>query len=269
MRCCPGLLTLLLPFITWMNIPANADAQITDTALAPAIAPTGALRVALNLGNGVLVQQDRQSGELRGVTVELSRAIAAQLQLDLAFVTYGSANMAFADAANNVWDITFMGLEPERATQVSFTRPYVFIGGTYLVPTNASFRSVNDVDTQGVTIAAGSGSAYDLYLTRNITQAELVRSQTSALAIENFLAGNTTVVAGVRQTLIEAAQGRTDLRVLDDNFMRIEQAMAVPADRAPAVTAWLDSFIAEQIRTGFIRRALDTTGQAGVEVPQP
>ena len=238
------------------------------TALSTALAPTGELRVALNLGNGVLAQQDPDTGELAGISVELSRAIADYFGLQVSFSTYNSANMVFEQAANNVWDLSFMGVEPARQTMVSFTRPYVYIEGTYMVPANSNFQQAAELDAPGITIAAGSGSAYDLFLTRTINSAELVRRPTSALAIDWFLAGNTDVVAGVRQTLLETAADRPDLRVLPDSFMRIEQAMVVPADRPAAVITFLDAFIAERIASGFIRAGLDATGQFGAIVPE-
>lgn len=266
-------IALFLAIMTTFVLLAPARAQQTNPPennanLAQAFAPGGQLRVAINLGNGVLAQQDPQSGELGGVSVMLARAIADELGIGVSFMTYGSAGLAFADAANNVWDLTFMGLEPERATEVNFSRPYVYIQGTYLVRADASYRNVVDVDAPGVTIAAGNGSAYDLFLSRNIERAELARRPTSAQAIVYFLEGNSDVVAGVRQTLQDTARGRSDLRVLDDSFMRIEQAIAVPGDRADTVTEFLNNFIEKRLVSGFIRAGLDATDQSGAVVPQ-
>ena len=139
------------------------------------LAPTGKLRAAINLGNMVLAQKDPASGELRGVTADLARELGRRLGLPVELVPFDAAGKVFDALKNGVWDIAFLAIEPVRAAEIAFTAPYVIIEGVYMVPTNSSLRTVEEVDRDGVRIAVNKGSAYDLFLTRTLKHAQLVR----------------------------------------------------------------------------------------------
>src|SRR5215212_8489380 len=150
-------------------------------------APSGKLRAAINLGNGVLVQKDKTSGELRGVTIELARELAKRASVPLELVEYESAGKVFQALKSGAWDIAFLAVEPVRAAEIDFTAPYVLIEGTYMVPKDSALKKIEDVDKAGIRIAVATGSAYDLYLTRTIKNATLVRAPTGPLAMEMFM----------------------------------------------------------------------------------
>jgi len=184
-------------------------------------------------------------------------------------VTYLSAGMVFDAVDRGEWDIAFLAIEPERAEKVSFSQPYVYIDGTYLVRNDAPYRSIADLDRDGVTIAVGRGAAYDLFLTRNLDNATLLRLPTSAEAIAQFKAGGADAVGGVRQALVDAARDDSGLRVLEDRFMQIGQGIAVPGTRAAAGADYVDGFVEEMKAAGQVRMALDASGQDGAVVPPP
>lgn len=250
-------------------------ATAPDPQIVRTLAPTGRLRAAINLGNGVLAQRD-PSGKLGGVSFVLATALAQRLGVPLEPVVYDAAGRVTDDAAKGVWDIAFVARDPERAKSIVFTTAYVLIEGSYLVPKAGPYKAVADLDKPGVRIAVGRGAAYDLYLTRALKFAELVREPTSDAAIVAYLGGQDRLdaAAGVRQALLAGAKGRPDLTVLSPGYTRIDQAMALPTSHA-AAQGFVEAFLDGMKASGAVRRALDETGQDGAVVaplstePQP
>ena len=223
------------------------------------IAPTGRLRVALNFGNIVLAQRG-ENGEPQGISVDLANELAKRLGLEVDFLSYESAGVVADLAQKDVWDIAFMARDPARATGISFTAPYVIIEGSYLVAEASPLQSIADVDAKGVRIAVGKGAAYDLFLSRALKNAELVRAATSADAIDLFIADKLESVAGVKQPLIKYAAAHPGYRVIEGRFTAIEQAMAVPKGR-PIAYAYVHAFVEEMKGSGFVAGGLSRSKQ--------
>jgi len=239
-------------------------------AVSPAVladlAPDGTLRAAINFGNPVLAQQ-AADGSPQGVSVELAQALAAALDVPLEMVTFDAAGKVFAALDQNLWTVAFMAIEPVRSEQIAFSEPYVAIEGTYLVRSESRFMNVAELDSAGLQLAVGKGAAYDLYLSRTLKHAQLQRAETSAGAIDLFLSQGLDAAAGVRQPLEKFAASHPGYRVLDGQFTSIRQAMAVPRSRT-AGAQFIQAFIQRHKANGFVRNALDTTGQADVTVPK-
>lgn len=231
------------------------------------LAPTGRLRAALNFGNIVLAQRDAQ-GQPAGVTVDLARELARRLGLEVDFLSYESAGVVADQAQDGVWDIGFMARDPARATGISFTAPYVIIEGSYLVPADSPLNTIGDVDASGVRVAVGKGAAYDLFLSRTLKHAEIVRAATSADAIDLFVADKLEAVAGVKQPLIKYAAAHPGWRVIEGRFTAIEQAMAVPKGRAQAF-AYVHAFVEEMKASGFVADGLARSQQFDAAVAPP
>ncbi len=232
------------------------------------LAPTGALRAAINYGNGVLAQKG--AGGPQGISVDLSRELAKRLGVKLELVTFEAAGKAFEAAKANVVDVLFVAIEPVRAADVEFSPPYVLIEGTYLVPKDSALKEVGDVDRAGVRVAVGRGSAYDLYLTRTLKNATLVHAATGGCCamIDLFRAEKLEAVAGVRQPLVEYAKSHADVRVMDGRFQEIRQAMGTPKGRL-AGAAYLRTFIEEMKASGFVADALKRSNQPDAQVAPP
>jgi polar amino acid transport system substrate-binding protein len=231
------------------------------------LAPQGTLRAAINYGNPVLAQRGAD-GEPAGVSVALARALAERLGVPLQLVTYDAAGKVFAALEQGAWDLAFLAIEPVRAAQIAFSEPYVIIEGTYLLREEDPARQVAELDRAGRRIAVGQGAAYDLYLSRTLTQAELVRASTSATAIDWFVEQGLDAVAGVRQPLETYAAAHPGYRVLEDSFTEIRQAMAVPKGK-DAAAAFVQAFLDEQLRNGFVARELAASGQGDVRLGTP
>lgn len=229
------------------------------------LAPTGVLRVAINYGNPVLAQRSADKAEPRGVSADLARALAQQLGLDIRFISFDAAGKVFEAVSDGIWDLAFMAVDPHRAEAVEFTAPYVLIEGTYMVKKEDPWQSVAELDQEGMRISVGKGAAYDLFLSRQLQHARIVRGATSADAIRLFVEGKSDCAAGVRQPLEAYAAEHSGYRVLADSFTSIQQAMAVPKGRKTA-QAYLESFIAEMKVNGFVAQALENSQQTAAAV---
>lgn len=229
------------------------------------LAPSGTLRVGINLGNPVIAQKDAASGELRGVGPALGRELAKRAGVPVAFTSYETAGKLADAVKRDEWDVAFLAIDPARAVDIGFTEAYVLIEGTYMVPEGSPIRQVEEVDQAGRRIAVGLKTAYDLHLTREIRKAELVRSDSSRAAIAQYLAGGADVVAGVRQPLAAAARANPGHRVLPDSFMVIRQASGVPKARA-AAQSYLAEFIVAAKKSGLVDSALRESGIVDVTV---
>ena len=232
------------------------------------LAPTGKLRAAINYGNTVLAQKDPATGEARGVSVDLARELSWRLNVPLEIVPYDAAGKVTADATKNVWDVGFFAIDPKRAEDTVFTAPYVIIEGGYAVPASSPIQSVEEVDREGVRIAVSNRSAYDLYLSRNLKQAQLVRAPSPQASFEMFASEKLPVLAGVKAAVVEWTKKNPGYRVLDGRFMIIEQAMAMPKDRERSIE-YLRKFVEEQKANGFVAAALARSGQKDAIVAPP
>jgi polar amino acid transport system substrate-binding protein len=186
----------------------------------------------------------------------------------LEFVHFDSARKVFETVDAGVWDVAFLAIDPLRAAGISFTAPYVIIEGSYLVPEDSPLRTIADVDRAGVRVAAGRGTAYDLYLSRELKQAQLVRAPNSADAIGLFVEQGLEAAAGVRQPLVAFAASHPGLRVIEGSFTKIEQAMGTAKART-AGAAYLRRFIEEMKAAGFIADALRASNQHDAVVAAP
>jgi polar amino acid transport system substrate-binding protein len=230
------------------------------------LAPTGKLRAAINFGNGVLAQKG-PNGEARGVSVDLAHALGKKLGVPVELITVQAAGKSFEALASGAADVGFIAIEPARAAELDFTPPYVLIEGTYLVRQDSPLQRIEDVDKPGIKIAVGLASAYDLYLTRTIKHAELVRAQTGgAGGLALFREQQIDVAAGVREALEAYAKEHADVRVMSGHFQEIQQAMGTAKGRAAGL-AYLRGFIEEMKAYGFVATALKNSGQTAPVAP--
>lgn len=235
---------------------------------AQALAPSGTLRAAINLGNPVLAQRGPAAGEPRGVSAELARALAQRLGVPVRFVIFDEAGEVAAAAAKDAWDVAFLAIDPVRAATIAYTAPYVLIEGVYAVPATSPLDSVEGVDRPGVRICVAERSAYDLYLTRALKQAQLVRLPNGARSEAAFLAGQCETIAGVKQPVQALVRAHPGLRLVPGRFMAIQQAMVVPKAHEAGL-AFLRAFVEQAKASGMVRKALDASGQPDAEVAPP
>lgn len=242
------------------RIPGTASVKAAEL-----LAPTGTLRAAINFGNPVLARRDAATREARGVSVDLTHELARRLKLPVALIPYDTAGAVFETSASNAWDIAFLAIDPARATRIRFTAPYVIIEGGYVVWADSPFRAIGDIDRPGVRIAAADKSAYDLYLTRTLAQAAVLRAPTGEAALHRFLHEGLEALAGVKAALRATVEADPLLRLIGGRFMAIEQALGVPKrnDGSKGDAAWRYAceFIEDAKASGFVADALKRSGQ--------
>jgi polar amino acid transport system substrate-binding protein len=229
------------------------------------LAPTGTLRVGINYGNPVLATKDLKSGQLSGVAVDLARELGRRTELPLELVGFESAGKLVEGVQAAAWDVAFLAVDPGREHEISFTAPYIQIEGTYLVPPGSALGAIADVDRENVRIGVSSKSAYDLFLSRNLKQAQLVRASSPEAAFELIVAGKVDVLGGVRQHLVANTAKLPGSRVLDGRFMAIQQALGIPKGREAGLS-YLREFIEEVKASGFVAQALEKAGVQGVSI---
>ncbi len=228
------------------------------------LAPTGTLRAGLNMANKLLNSGQTSAGEPDGVAPDMAHAIAEMLGIDVKLIQFSSPGELADQAGNNIWDIGFIGAEPSRAKTIDFTDAYVEIEATYLVPEGSTFTTVDEVDSTGTRIAVSGRSAYDLYLSRNLQTAELVRAQGVAGAVELFNTGEYDALAALRPALIaELKAGNIpNARLLDGRFTAVQQAIGVPKGRL-AAAAYLAQFVNDAKSSGLVAGLIDKHGVKG------
>jgi polar amino acid transport system substrate-binding protein len=258
----------LIVSVAGLMMAACATAQAASPDVVKDLAPTGRLRAAINYGNPVLAQKDPVTGAPDGVSVALAHELGRQLGVPVDLVPFNEAGKVFEALDRGEWDVAFLAIDPKRATGIDFTAPYVLIEGTYLVPEHSPIHQIADVDRDGIRIAVAEGSAYDLYLTRSLKHATLVRAANSAAATALLVQNQVEALAGVRQPLDGYAKAHPETRVLLDRFMDIAQAMGTPKGRDAGVR-FLRSFIEEMKASGFVAKALGLSGQGDALIAPP
>lgn len=242
------------------------SAMSHSTAIQQAFAPTGKLRAAINLGNPILAHMNSQTGEPFGVSIDLARALAKQLGVDIEWVVFDTAGKSVEAVRAEQADVGFFAIDPLRGQGMAFSAPYVLIEGAYMVPEASAISANEEVDRPGHRVTVGKGSAYDLFLTRELKQAEIVRAPSSPTVVDVFVAQKLEVAAGVKQQL-QADQARfPGHRLLPGRFMVIQQAMGVPQSRGVEVAASLAQFVQEMKASGFVAEALQRHGIQGASV---
>ena len=232
------------------------------------LAPTGTLRVALNMSNFLLTATDPVTGEPRGLAADLGRELGQRLGVPVALLPYPNPGELADAATTGVWDVGFIGAEPQRAHAIDFTAAYVEIEATYLVPPGSPLQTIDEVDRPGVRIAAPARSAYELYLTRTLQHAQLVREQGAENAFRRFVTDHLDALAGLRPRLVTDQDALPGSRLLEGRFTAVQQAAGTPKGRA-AGARYLCAFIEDIKATGLVARTIEKNNVRGLTVAPP
>lgn len=235
---------------------------MTNTILS-SLAPSGELRATINVGNPILASRDSSSGGARGVSVDIANELAMRLGVPAKLLVVDAAAKSVEAVASGQADVGFFAVDPLRGAGIAFTAPYVLIEGCFLVRQDAPITDYSQVDTPRARVAVGAGSAYDLFLTRELKRASIFRVPTSPAVIAAFLEHGLEVAAGIRQQLQADALRHGGLRLIEKPFMVIQQAMGIARGRGEAAAAYLRGFVDELRSSGYIREALARHGIEG------
>jgi polar amino acid transport system substrate-binding protein len=246
-----------------MNAEASAD-QVPAPARTE-LAPNGTLRVGINFGNALLARKDEKTAAEGGIAVDLARELARRLNVPMTIVSYTSAGAMADGAKNGAWDVAFLATDPGRAGDIAFTAPYLEIDSTYLVPAGSPLKTIADVDRPGVRIAVSEKSAYDLYLSRALKQATLVRTPGVDASVTMFFKDKLDGLASLKPVLVDLADQHPGSRVLDGAFTSVQQAVGTPKGR-DAAAAYLRRFVEDAKASGLVAKAIQNNGIRGVTV---
>ena len=222
------------------------------------------LRIGINFGNVLLAWRDA-GGAPAGIAADLARELAQRLGVVPDFVTYESAGQMADGAKAGEWEVAFLAADPDRAEEIVFTAPYLEVGTTYLVWSDSSILNLSDVDHEGIRISVSNKSAYDLFLTRSLKQATLLRAPTPGASVHLFFADKLEALAGLRPFLLDVAAKHSGTRVIDGSFMTVPQAIGVPKARS-ASAQMLDDFVKEMKASGLIAEIIEKNGVYGATV---
>jgi polar amino acid transport system substrate-binding protein len=232
------------------------------------LAPTGVLRAGINLANFLLVSGKSPSGEPEGVAPDLARAIAQRLGVPVAYVAFPRPGELADAAGQDVWDIGLIAAEPARAQTIAFSPAYAEIEATYLVPAGSPLRTIEEVDRPGVRIAIAARSAYDLWLSRHLRHAELVRAASLDASYDLFVADRLDALAGLRPRLMQDVEKMPGARILDGKFTAVQQAVGT-AKANQAGAAFLHDFVEDAKASGLVARLIERHQVRGLSVAPP
>lgn len=234
--------------------------------LQQAFAPNGKLRASINLGNPILARRNAPTDAPFGVSIDLARALGDRLGVEVELVVFDTANQSVEAVRGEQADIGFFAIDPLRGEGIAFTAPYVLIEGSYMVPEASAIQANEEVDRPGVRVTVGKGSAYDLYLSRTLKAAEIVRAPSSQTVVQEYVQQKLEVAAGVKQQLQADLARFPGHRMLPGRFMVIQQAMGLPQSRGAEAAQTLAAFVQEMKASGFVGEALRRHGIQGASV---
>ena len=229
------------------------------------LAPSGKLRVGLNYGNFLLVLKDSPDGSPNGIAPDLGRELGKRLGVPVEFVKFPEAGQLADAVRDDKCDVGFLGAEPQRANEIAFTKAYLEIPVTFLVPPGSRIKSIGEVDQKGVRVSVSDRSAYDLYLSRNLKHATLVRSKGIQGSYDTYVKDKLEVLAGLKPRLVSDAEKVPGSRVLEGQVTGVQQACGTTKKRM-AGAKYLSEFIEDVKRSGLVAKTIDKHGVRGVTV---
>jgi polar amino acid transport system substrate-binding protein len=244
-----------------MSIRGQTASQVRS-----ALAPSGTLRAGLNYGKFLLVLGDGPDGRPRGIAPDLAREIGRRLGVPVEFVRFPQAGPLADAVREKAWDLAFLGNEPQRAAEIAFSPPYLEIPVTYLVPAGSPIQTLADVDREGLRIAVSGKSAYDLFLSRTLKHATLVRAEGIEASCRLFAGDKLEALACLKPRLVAAAETLPGSRILDGQVTGVQQSIGTPRGRAEAGAEYLREFVEDAKRSGLVSRLIETHGVRGVTV---
>ena len=219
------------------------------------LAPKGHLRAAINLSNFLLVTGTDDQGNPEGVSPDLAKALANELNIEYKLIPFKRPGELADAVLDDVWDIGNIANESERAKSITFSHPYTLIESTFLVRESSKINSLQDVDKKDVRIAVAERSAYDLWLTENIKNAELIRAKSIDLSFKIFEDNSYEVLAGLKPRLIDDLKNTKNCKILPDAFTFIKQCIGSKPGN-PEAEKFINNFIEKNTKNGFIESLL-------------
>ena len=219
------------------------------------LAPTGILRVGINMSNFLLINGKDSDGLPDGVSPDIGKKLARELNVECKLVQFKKPGL-LADAVNeDMWDIGNIACEKERSKTIDFTDPYVNIDANFMFRKKDNFKTNEDINLPKIKIAVLERSAYDLWLTENFKNVELIRVNTIEESHQLFRENKVNVLAGLKPKLIEEIKTNDNFKMINSPFTYIKQSIGIKKG-TPEILDFLNGFISKLIREGYIEQLL-------------
>ena len=219
------------------------------------IAPTGVLRVGVNMSNFLLVNSKDKLGVIDGVSPGIGKKLAKELNISFEIVQFANPGLLVDAVDNNEWDIGNIASEKERGKTIDFSDPYVNIDANFLFREEDNFKNNNDIDQSGIKIAVFERSAYDLWLTENFKKAELIRVNSIEESHNLFKENKVNILAGLKPKLIDEMKKNNNYEMIQSPFTYIKQSIGIKKGN-PEVLDFINKFISNIIKEGYIKSLL-------------
>lgn len=249
--------------LTTLLVAGCATSSPVPDAARAQLAPTGKLRAGMNLGNTLFTTKDSASGELRGVSVDLMRELASRLGMPVEFIVHATPGDVADAAQKGTWDVAILAIEQARAQTIAFSPPMTEIEATYAVRKDSPLRSIDQVDASGVRISAPEKAGYELYLTRTLRNATLVRAKSFQASMDLFNERRVDALSGLKPALLASLNRMPDARLLEGKFMTVNHGLGIPRERR-AAAEYLKVFVQEMNSSGFVARSIERHGVQGL-----
>lgn len=257
------MLKLFAAVLTGLLFAACATPVRVPDAARMELAPTGKLRAGMNLGNTLFTTKDPATGELRGVSVDVMRELASRLGVPVEFIVYPTPGEVADAVQKGTWDVAILAIEQSRAQTIAFSPPITEVEATYAVHKDSPLRSVEQVDASGIRISAQEKAGYELYLTRTLRNATLIRPKGFQGSIDLFNDRGADAVAGLKPMLLESMDKMPDARLVEGRFMVVNHGLGISRERS-AAAEYLKAFVREMNASGFVARSIEQHGVQGL-----
>ena len=243
------------------NVPSQGRADL---------APTGKLRVAL-LPLPHIAVRDKDSGDFKGVVVDLSHELARRLNVPVEFVTVNSNVSAVDHIKNGEADFTFLVGLPALATQIDFGVAYIEYETSFLVPANSPIRGVDDIDAPGFRIIVPENGVAHAKLSQTLKNVKLIGLPiaigSANRVVEMLKNGEADSYSNLTHLLSLTQTDLPGWRIVPGSYMMTVFSIGYPKGR-PAGATYANQFIEEMKKSGFIQQAIERANLKGAVVPR-
>ena len=220
------------------------------------IAPKNVLRIGINMSNFLLVSKDSTFSKPEGLSPEIGKLLAKELGINYEFVTFKNPGL-LADAIDyDKWDVGNFAFEKKRAEIIDFSNPYVNIDVNFLLRKNSEINQNHDVDNKNNKIAVVNRSAYDLWLSDNYKNAEIIRAKTIIETHNLFYNQDVNILAGLKPKLLEELKNNNEFKLIDEPFTFIKQSIGIKKGKPKAID-FINNFVSKIIKDGTIKSLLE------------
>ena len=214
------------------------------------LAPTGKFRVGMNGNNATLVARNAD-GTVSGLSADLGRFIAGKLGVPYEAVVYDSAAPFTASFGKSEWDIILTGKNAVVEKLVDFSANLFLIEYAYVAAPGRAFAGPGQVDAPGIRIAVPRNASADVYLSRALKSAELVRVDGDlTVGIELLRSGKADVYASSINNVQVKASRMPGAKVVGA-FHTVTFAVAMQKGRSAAVLDSLTQLVNEAKAASF------------------